>query len=66
MDNENQQSFTYDMAEDSEYEPETRTPSLPVRIVTGIGTAMLAAAAGYLIGWGIALILERIANGAGS
>lgn len=58
--------ITYDAPLRAEYDSVPSSPGTFRTILTGIGGAILAAVAGYLIGWTVGLVMDRIVNGAGS
>lgn len=51
--------YQYDSTDDSENEEWDTAPSLAHRIIVNAAGALLAAAAGYLIGWGLSIVLDR-------
>jgi hypothetical protein len=55
----------FNYSDDVEYEEPENIPHQvhAVRAFLGVlGSAILAAAAGYFLGWGVAIVLDRIAN----
>jgi hypothetical protein len=47
-------------SDDIEYDDIKAGPSLTRKVLVAMGDAVLALAAGYLIGWGIAIVITRL------
>ena len=51
--------YQYDSTNDSENNEWDTVPSLAHRIIVNAGGVLLAVAAGYLIGWGLSIVLDK-------
>lgn len=51
--------YQYDSTDDTENDEWSSSPSLARRIVVNAGGALLAMATGYLLGWGLSIVLDR-------